>query len=583
MGRILLGVGLLLTVCFSCKAGETAGSASTAAGIKESFVRGDMTADKAEQELRRLAGVLPDGEERKITCRVLAEITYARTGSLRETEISLLMVNAMDGVRHFFAETMDTVYTGVRKQLKVSPPVMPLKLDTASFLPVDCNAAFAAVKVEVIGRSDDLPHISTDSVAVDKMSPSFVGDALAYINKLQPEVKVVDGMVTLAAARVDTVAETMTLSRVENDPVRVSDQVGAKAEPIICLTEADVPSLSFRIDSVNEALVAVSATSFTMYDVDSISPSGGVVSIKDTMMPDVTAFALQKVDLPQELHVPQFDNAISLPVDSVSFSVPAFGDLAAMRINTGKAFAYKKDGKNKKRKAEQSKPEIGIEHTETAILLALMEKELDPGKVDPEAASAALGVCARILSTPLPKETRDAVVFKAWYYHKKADENNTFSSFSDWLSSCYHPGNQVEHSLLMARVANEAGDYQACLDRVIPYLGANENDSARDQCLLMAGVSCAKLNETADARRYLNRLLNEYPKSPLCPKGLLLMGWMALVEGDENIAAVRMEAIIKDYPEDPAAKKASQLLQGILARRDVKKSAEDKEKGPETF
>lgn len=254
------------------------------------------------------------------------------------------------------------------------------------------------------------------------------------------------------------------------------------------------------------------------------------------------------------------------------FSVPRFGELSIQRsagedpfLPMAKVMA-KRDG----RKEEFAG--LRLPHHEKSLLLSLLEKDLAPSRLDENGLERALAACAEALSKPLDKKTASVLGMQAWECYRRRYPEKNFDTFSSWLSEHTGPGS-LDSGLTMARLANDAGDFDKCLRLLQPFL---DDENPGPDCLLLAGIAYAKTGQAEKGRAYLLRLKRDHPKSSLRPKAHLLLGWMAMVEGDNRRARQELELLVNSYPKAPATDKARQLLAGLALRTDTTSNAPEK-------
>lgn len=128
-----------------------------------------------------------------------------------------------------------------------------------------------------------------------------------------------------------------------------------------------------------------------------------------------------------------------------------------------------------------------------------------------------------------------------------------------------------KHLLEMGRIASQAEDKlkSKSYDQAISMLRRVEGEGGTDRSTFLLGRAFSEQGKFDDAERYFNRLLDEYPKSPLVADARLELARFKFDKKDMAAAQTHLLKILTDRPKSAAADHALVMLAEIsLANKD---------------
>jgi hypothetical protein len=200
------------------------------------------------------------------------------------------------------------------------------------------------------------------------------------------------------------------------------------------------------------------------------------------------------------------------------------------------------------------------------ILLRVVDEHLREAKKRRDEAGVGLRRCAEFLRLPVPSAMQGELLARAWQYYVAEDPERNYRGFAAWAKEATPLDPETASRLPLARVANRAHDYEACLDLVKPLLAGEYGAVPQDECLLLAGIAAARLERIPETFRYLSQLTKDYPLSPRAPRALLLLAWAHLVQREPKKAMVPLQDLLKRFPRARETRAAKRLLDGIATR-----------------
>ncbi|HYL82045.1 MAG TPA: tetratricopeptide repeat protein, partial [Candidatus Acidoferrum sp.] len=103
----------------------------------------------------------------------------------------------------------------------------------------------------------------------------------------------------------------------------------------------------------------------------------------------------------------------------------------------------------------------------------------------------------------------------------------------------------------LGRSFGRAGDYPRFVEQLLSLLEVTPQPRRREEALYLLAQAAANEGETVQARAYVARLIQEYPKGAWTDAGLWLQGWLARKAGDPALALAAWGRLLAEQLGSP--------------------------------
>lgn len=125
-----------------------------------------------------------------------------------------------------------------------------------------------------------------------------------------------------------------------------------------------------------------------------------------------------------------------------------------------------------------------------------------------------------------------------------------YGQAAQWLSPLREtPGAEGgEVAFWLGRSFGRAGDYSRFVEQMLALANMASQTRRREEALYLLAQAAANEGDTAQARVYVARLLQEYPKGVWADAGLWLQGWLARKAGEPALALAAWGRLLAEQP-----------------------------------